>query len=85
MQIFKLVVAGLLLPISAFSQAFLSPQGEGSVSVLYQYSIDRLHAFSDGRTRDVGHMYWDTVVLDTDYSFTDRLALRVSLPFLYGK
>ena len=85
MQIFKLVVAGLLLPISAFSQAFLSPKGEGSVSVLYQYSIDRLHAFSDGRTRDVGHMYWDTVVLDTDYSFTDRLALRVSLPFLYGK
>ena len=81
----KLVVAGLLLPVSSFCQAFLSPQGEGSVSVLYQYSIDRLHAFSNGRTRDVGHMYWDTVVLDADYSLTDRLALRVSLPFLEGK
>ena len=81
----KLLVAGLILPVASFCQAFLSPQGEGSVSVLYQYSIDRLHAYSDGRTKDNGHMYWDTVILDTDYSFTDRLALRVSLPFLDGK
>jgi len=82
---FKLVAAGIFLPASLFCQAFLSPKGEGSVSVLYQYSIDRLHAFSDGRTKDVGHMYWNTVVIDADYSLTDRLALRVSVPFLDGK
>jgi hypothetical protein len=85
MHILKLVVAGIVLPAASFCQAFLSPQGEGSISVLYQYSIDRLHAFSDGRTKDNGHMYWDTVILDTDYSLTNRWALRVSLPFLDGK
>jgi hypothetical protein len=85
MHIFKLLVAGLLLPFPSFCQAYVSPGGEGTVSVLYQYSIDRLHAFSDGRTKDNGHMYWDSVVVDTDYSLTDRLALRVSLPFLDGK
>jgi hypothetical protein len=73
------------LPLAAYSQAFLSPQGEGSVSILYQYSIDRLHAFSDGSTRDSGHMYWNTVALDTDYSITDRLAVRASLPFVAGQ
>jgi hypothetical protein len=82
---FKLVAAGILLPASLFCQAFLSPKGEGSVSVLYQYSIDRLHAFSDGRTKDVGHMYWNTVALDVDYSLTDRLAVRANVPFVDGK
>ncbi|HJZ98135.1 MAG TPA: hypothetical protein VKE70_16610 [Candidatus Solibacter sp.] len=85
MRYFKLVVFGITLPVVSFCQAFLSPQGEGSVSVLYQYSIDRLHAFSDGRTKDVGHMYWNSVALDVDYSLTDRLAVRASVPFLDGK
>lgn len=85
MRNLKIVAIATALPVCGFAQAFLSPQGEGSVSVLYQYSIDRLHAFSDGRTRDVGHMYWNTVVLDTDYSLTDNLAVRVSLPFVDGK
>jgi hypothetical protein len=85
MHSFKLVATGVALSALSFGQAFLSPQGEGSVSVLYQYSIDRLHAFSDGRTKDVGHMYWNTVALDTDYSLTDRLAVRITLPFLAGK
>ena len=85
MQGLKLVAIGVALPVLSFCQAFLSPQGEGSVSVLYQYSIDRLHAFSDGRTKDLGHMYWNTVALDTDYSLTDRLAVRLTLPFVDGK
>lgn len=85
MKSLKLVVAGMVLPAVCACQAFLSPQGEGSFSVLYQYSIDRLHAFSDGRTKDNGHMYWHTVIVDTDYSLTGRWALRASLPFLDGK
>src|SRR5215831_15645678 len=48
MRNFKLAAIALALPVLSFCQAFLSPQGEGNVSVLYQYSIDRLHAFSDG-------------------------------------
>ena len=80
------LLAGLVaFPVLLPAQAFLSPKDEGTVSVLYQYSIDRLHAYSDGRTKDVGHMYWDTVIVDTDYSLTDRFAVGVSLPFLDGK
>ena len=75
----------LAAPLLSFAQAFLSPEGEGSVSILYQYSIDRLHAYEAGVTKDTGHMYWNTVVLDADYSITDRLAVRASLPFIAGK
>jgi hypothetical protein len=85
MRTFRFAALLLALPLASFSQAFLSPKGDGSVSVLYQYSIDRLHAFDDGSTRDSGHMFWNTVVLDTDYSITDRLAVRASLPFIDGK
>jgi hypothetical protein len=85
MRALRLLTVLFAAPISLLAQAWLSPQGDGSVTVLYQYSIDRLHAYSDGRTKDLGHMYWDTVVLDTDYSFTDRLALKVSLPYIDGK
>jgi len=85
MRSVPLLSALVVLPMALSGQAFLSPKGEGTASVLYQYSIDRLHAYSDGRTKDVGHMYWHTVILDTDYSLTDRLAVGVSLPFLDGK
>ena len=85
MRTLRLVAFLFTVPLSSYSQAFLSPKGEGSVSLLYQYSIDRLHAYADGITKDTGHMYWNTVVLDTDYSITDRLAVRVSLPFVDGK
>ena len=85
MRTSRLVALLLGVPVLSFSQAFLSPKGEGSVSILYQYSIDRLHAFDAGLTKDVGHMFWNTAVLDTDYSITDRLAVRASLPFVAGK
>jgi hypothetical protein len=64
------------------AQAWVSPQGDGVVSVLYQYDIARLHAYDDGRTRDKGHTYFDAVVADADFSFTNRLAVRVTMPFI---
>jgi hypothetical protein len=85
MDSLRLITLLLILPGFSFAQAFLSPKAEGSVSILYQYSIDRLHAYDGGATKDTGHMYWNTVVLDTDYSITDRLAVRASLPFIAGK
>jgi hypothetical protein len=85
MRTLRFITVLLGAPFLSFSQAFLSPKAEGSVSILYQYSIDRLHAYAGGATKDTGHMYWNTVVLDTDYSITDRLAVRASLPFIDGK
>jgi hypothetical protein len=75
----------LAVPLSLLAQAWLPPQGDGVVTVLYQNDIERLHSFSDGRTRDRGHTTLDAVFLNTDYSLTDRLAVSVSLPYIAGK
>jgi hypothetical protein len=75
----------LALPRPFLGQAWLSPKGEGTVSVLYQNDIERLHTFSDGRTKDWGHTYFDGLIVNTDFSVTDRLAVSVSLPYIAGK
>jgi hypothetical protein len=85
MRIFKLLWFLISLPVSLLSQAWLSPRGEGTASVLYQYGFDRLHVYADGRTKDRGHIFLSGVILDTDFSLTDKLAVRVSLPYISGK
>jgi hypothetical protein len=74
----------LLLSPSLPAQAWLSPQGDGTVSVLYQNGITHLHAYGD-RTKDRGPTYFDGAVFSSDYSLTDRLAVSVSLPFIEAK
>ena len=85
MPTFRVLSLGVVLPVSLLAQAWLSPQGDGTVSTLYQYQADRLHSFSDGRTKDRGHVYIQAVLLNTDYSITDRLAVSVGLPYIAGK
>jgi hypothetical protein len=85
MRTFGLLPSLVAFPMCLFSQAWLSPKGEGTVSVLYQYGFDRYHSFSDGRTKDRGHTSLQGLVLDTDFSLTDRLAVRVALPYISGK
>src|SRR5579862_3241902 len=75
----------LAVPCSLLAQAWLPPKGDGVTTFFYQYDIERLHTFSDGRTLDKGHTYLDAIYADTDLSLTDRLAVRVSLPFIEGK
>jgi hypothetical protein len=84
MRAVKLLALLSAVSIPQFAQAWLSPQGEGTVTTLYQNDIERLHAFGDGRTKDKGHTYLDGIYLDTDFSFTDKLAVRVSLPYIAG-
>ncbi|HLK69606.1 MAG TPA: hypothetical protein VKU19_39525 [Bryobacteraceae bacterium] len=80
---FLAVLLALAPGLSA--QAWLFPKGDGTVTVLYQDNIERLHSFSDGRAQDKGHTYFDAVVVNSDFSLTDRLALSVSLPYMDGK
>ena len=75
----------LAISVSSLGQAWLSPKGDGVVTLLYQYDIERLHSFSDGRTKDRGHVYLDGVIANTDFSLTDKLAVSVSLPFIASK
>src|SRR5580704_3177042 len=85
MRALCLISLPLVLPVSSLAQAWLSPKGEGTVSLLYQNDIDRLHTFSDSRTKDRGHVYFDATIVNADFSLTGRLAVTVSLPFIAGK
>jgi hypothetical protein len=73
------------VPATLCAQAWLSPKGQGTVTTLYQYGFDRYHALSQGERVDRGHIALHTVMADVDYSLTDRLAVRVALPFIQGR
>jgi len=53
--------------------------------LLYQYGFDRYHAMSEGEAVDRGHIFMQALMLDVDYSLTDRLAVRVALPAMEGR
>lgn len=80
-----LVVFLFALPTVLCAQAWLSPKGEGTYSVLYQYGFDRYHGLSKGEAVDRGHISLQTLLTDVDYSLTERLAVRVSMPFINSK
>ena len=85
MRIVRLLTIAIAAPLAVLGQAWVSPKGEGVVTVLYQNDIERLHALGDGRTRDSGHTTLDGIYLETDFSLTDKLAVKVSVPFIDGK
>jgi hypothetical protein len=70
---------------SLSAQAWLSPKGQGTVSALYQYGFDRYHAMSQSEAVDRGHIFLQAVMLDVDYSLTERLAVRLALPTIKGR
>ena len=72
------------LPCCLFSQAWLNPRDQGTVTLLYQYGFDRFHAMSQGEAVDRGHTSLQALMLDVDYSLTDRLAVRLGVPFIKG-
>jgi len=85
MRTVRLLTIGIAAPLAVLGQAWVSPKGEGVVTALYQNDIERLHAYGDGRTRDRGHTTLDGIYLETDFSLTDKLAVKVSVPFIDGK
>ena len=81
----KLLIVLLVVPSSLFAQTWLSPKGEGTVSLGYQHIFARYHIFSKGEKVDSGHMYSHGLNWEVDYSVTDRLALTIGLPYIAGK
>ena len=85
MSSFRLLLAVLGALSLMHAQAWVNPQDQGTVTLLYQYGFDRYHAMSRGEAVDRGHTSLQAAMLDVDYSFTDQLAIRVGLPFIEGK
>jgi hypothetical protein len=81
----RLFCTFLVIPSFVMAQAWLSPKGEGTVSLSYQNQYVADHVFENGDAHDIGHILSHALTLDVDYSLTDNLAVRFALPFIAGK
>jgi hypothetical protein len=81
----RLLCAFLVIPSAIMAQAWLSPKGEGTVSLNYQNQYVADHVFENGDAHDIGHILSHALTLDVDYSMTGSLAVRVAVPFILGK
>lgn len=67
------------------AQAWLAPRGEGTVTIGYQTTNMPDHLDLNGKAFDKGRIRLQSLTVETDYSFTDKLALRVVLPYMFGQ
>jgi hypothetical protein len=81
----KLLLVSWVLPYSVCAQAWLFPKGEGAVSLSYQNIYVRKHVFALGEAFDRGHIVSHGAIVGVDYSLANRLAVRLSLPYIAAK
>ena len=83
-----LALAGALIltavPARA-QQAWLPPKGEGSFSLGFSHNFATEHIDYQGNGVSPGDMVWNGIGADLGYGITDRLAARVSLPYMVSK
>ena len=75
----------LAIPATLPAQAWLFPKGDGTVSLSYQNIFVRQHSYSNVDRMETGHILSHAVTIDTDYSLTDKIALRITLPFIAAR
>jgi hypothetical protein len=80
-----LVTIVLACSSSLLAQAWVFPKGGGTVSVSYQNIFVRDHVFTEGIPRDTGHILSHAIILESDYSLTDHLAVKVALPYVASR
>jgi hypothetical protein len=83
-------IAGLFLVLGSISsslqaQAWLFPKGGGTVTFGYQNIFIRYHVDGTGTKFDQGHLIENVMSIDTDYSVTDRLAIKVGIPYVASR
>jgi len=72
------------LPVSASAQAWLPDKGSGGVSLQYQNDLVRNHAYGSTQA-DAGHIDSHEIIADVVYGVTDRIAVRLSVPYIVSK
>lgn len=70
---------------SALAQAWLPPRGEAALTLGYSRMWATGHHDYTGAFLSPGDMIWNNIGLDVSYGVSDRLAIRVSLPFVISK
>jgi hypothetical protein len=81
----RLLCSVLLIPSPVSAQAWLFPKGEGTVSLSYQNIYVADHVYENSDAHDIGHILSHALTLDVDYSLTDKLAVRVAVPYIAGR
>ena len=72
----------LALPAICLAQAWTPPKGELNVALTYHNLFVGDHLNSDGSSFDDGQIFTHMMSLDVTYAFTDRLALKVGIPYV---
>ncbi|HEX9186648.1 MAG TPA: hypothetical protein VGB87_06240 [Vicinamibacteria bacterium] len=83
-----LAVAGTALaatPTAHAQQAWLPPKGEASLSLGFAHILATEHRNDRGDSVTPGDMIWNNVVSDLSYGVTDRLAVRLNVPFVTSR
>ena len=73
------------VPSSALAQAWVPPKGEMTFATFYQYQRAQWHTDTTGERVDLGLMEWHNAIADVGYSFSDRFAVRLAIPYVFGK
>ncbi len=75
-----------MIPCSLPGQAWLFPKGEGTVTLSYQDTYVLDHVDYKGQPWSLfGAINSQSITVDTDYSLTNKLAVRIALPYVFGK
>ena len=82
-----MVATSLFLPLSgtASAQAWVPPKGEAVVSLGWSRNWADHHLDYLGAFASPGDMIWNNAVSGLGYGVTDRLAVRVNIPFVISK
>lgn len=75
----------LLLPVSAFAQAFTPPPRVGSVTFAWQWVDNTGHILTDGTFLPGGDSVTTSLLGEVDYGVTERFAVTASVPFVFAK
>jgi hypothetical protein len=81
----EILVILILIPSTAGAQAWVFPKGGGTVTASYQSVFVRDHVDGNGTKYDLGHIISHVFGVDTDYSLTDRLAVKVGMPYVAAR
>jgi hypothetical protein len=82
-----LVLVGLILAAAgtASAQAWLPPKGEAAFSLGWSRTWADHHLDYLGNTLAPGDMIWHNAIADLGYGVTDRLAVRLNIPYVVSK
>ncbi len=73
------------IPASLLAQAWVPAKGEGNLTLSYQNSFVRNHLDETGARLDLGHTRSSGIIQDWEYGLTDRMAVNISLPYIFSK